>query len=493
RWKIEYTPRAPGMDWEGVDWLSTNWPLIGPYPHNQWSEIATDSCLEDEMMCRGIGTPASGHIAVTPRLRVGGIEAFLETPREMVAIDYDVKWVGFDPGDGETNYYPAANPSAFGGGDILYAEKYTPQGRDHDKISVEVTISPVLPPGFQTEMHVSSYDPDHYSDDPEFDDDFEDRADLARDNMYGRGFFIDNSHTLVFVPGVESATATLQVRGQPGNNYIVAARRYDPWLVQADFPDGDTLYWYEFVQGGPDTPVGPVEDSYRTALLSIWRTLHIEPDSLGTPSSIGPITSDPHAWDPNEEDDPYPGNIEITTQAIDALSAAFFPAMIEVKDDLQDYDVSDDASFYHYLHQPLTQIVAAGSVRDVDSENGFWTIQVFAAYDRENGTDNDPNGENSALGTSHTVADSVVFVFTETIRDIQDYGFAACGSVPSGLLDRVVLHELAHQFGMYHTFPAGDEGPLDVDESICGFIERMYFTPRQLRIIQRIDRPGEVS
>jgi hypothetical protein len=277
RWTAEYSPYHPVYA-ESVSWLYTEWDNRES-SYEGWDSFANaynDNPIE--------AMPSVGHWAVTPAIVVSGVIAYLAAPKEIIIEDLTVAWQGHEhAGDGATNFNAGLTPSSLGGGDVLFAERNNPVGREndelHNQLELNVTLAFPVPAGRTAKVWLKLFDPDHYSDDPDFDplgiaapwDNIDSEgelgsigASLAADNV----IFSADEHEKAVIVTVESR--------QPTNNFIgVGHPRKDKLDKIAFDVDGKSLL--TGVNGAE------LDDDLRTEIVSIWRRLYIERDTLEEP------------------------------------------------------------------------------------------------------------------------------------------------------------------------------------------------------------------
>jgi len=206
-----------------------------------------------------------------------------------------------------------------------------------------------------------------------------------------------------------------------------------------------------------DTPEGRM---LSTQLLTVWRKLFVEVDSMGAP-----VAGTNYGFDAAQPtDDPEPGNI--ADPPTSGLAAAFLPAYIEVQElgtapaggATADLPNETDLQFFH----DLTSLSLAGSVasasRQAVSEQYWWTVQVFGVYEFfPSGDDNDDtnqpagtdgNDEFGLTGYSVAAAD-VALIATEVVRDLSvEHNWTAAQT--SNFLVGLVIHEVGHLMSLSH-------------------------------------------
>jgi hypothetical protein len=166
----------------------------------------------------------------------------------------------------------------------------------------------------------------------------------------------------------------------------------------------------------------------------------------------------------------------------------------------------------------------AASTRDVPNSEGYWAVQVIAAYEGVKYDDYDPPSDAPAPGdpdeegwlagaTSPAFKASVVF--TEVVRDIVVAGspgfyewhpimlawvempvsYTMAYSVAEDLR-RTTYHEVLHQFNLDHADPPdptkpGDQGILDEETQATGSADDIKLNPAQLNAIRWTEKPTD--
>lgn len=504
-------------------------------PTAGWEEIATQSFEQNpnnQTQLYIYANPVVGDWDITVHGSFGlGVNAWLVAPKNR-AVDAIVSTVwkkGPNDPDQRLGYFsnPYLNPGPAVGieyfGPIIFPEYTLPPDHvqdqnDHQTVSVEVTLA-MAPKGFTTNVIVKAFDPDHSFNpsDPgetlslDRNDEFSSSGNpplstLVRKPNDNRPVNIGGHFAVDAIPfsNTETVKSTTFRIGeiQPGNNFrVVALGRRDNLALVEFAPDGVTLL--EFDCGCPLNP-GNV-----TEVLTVWRTLHIEPDSMGAPDATDMALQD-HFADP-ANDDPHPGNVPDARLGL--LAEKFAPANVAVVADLGDYDVKEDFTFQRNsdierVKQPNgAEYVAAKDVRDVKNDRKFWAIQVNGAYEFDEDQDYDENGTPgvwgfAAFGTPAGSGEPVVFIFLETVRDLAlnapPLRLPATGELRNQvgrteLEKRAVVHEVGHTFLVrHHTADQQDwsnQGIMSYNMTNYGTDAEFQFTIKQLGRIQDTTKP----
>lgn len=229
------------------------------------------------------------------------------------------------------------------------------------------------------------------------------------------------------------------------------------------------------------TPLGSATRTSR--IMTVWKRLHVEFDSMG--EVIGPL--DPAG------DDALIGEIPEPDGSM--LAAAFKSAYVEVVLTDSQFN-SPDVMFDP--HVPDSGMVSEPSIlfqgysqgeagRESESLDGSWWVYLQRGYEGEIEADNDPDEETEELGS--TYYDKWSLVFPETIRD---YAREFSTQEEHYTQRMVVLHEIAHQFGLTHDLdspPSVLSQPMPImpglpNEGEPTNVPVPRFKPSQLRFIR---------
>jgi len=242
-------------------------------------------------------TPSSSleDVTVTLTYAVNGVSC--DAKKNFTVYDVtEVEWLGYDPGDGSTNLVAGGSPNEM----RLFAERNQPLGRMddelHNRVQIKVTLNLAPPSGTNLVVYGKIFDPDHFSSDSDFDPPgaggIEHDDNIAGFGVHSLGGILKtgdfsqivNSVTLVGNGVDNEALLGLELFDrQPANNYIVAAHLLEPYIADIVF-DTPGVVLKETTPTGTDVPT-----EYQTELLTIWRTVYAELDSMGTPDhSVGP-------------------------------------------------------------------------------------------------------------------------------------------------------------------------------------------------------------
>ena len=293
-WTIRYSEYSLNPDdcmWKVVEDQPNTTPhvyraVIGP------TAPSPDS-LESQVV--GILQPPPG-TGSGPPIRLD-FTANLATPQPVIE---SIAWQGVNPNDGNSSQ-GTTNLEEHDGGYRLFAERNQPQGRGgdavHDKVRIRVTLKEPPPEGEEVTVYFKIFDPDHWSDEDIGGSKFDPNDQTApNDNVTAGGAvlmkadFSAAASSVKLVGDGEKRTVYIGMRiqdgsRQPTNNYLVAADLDINRLNDIVFgPDGTILHHDD----PEDTPVP--EDVRVTKLLTLWRTVYIEADSMGAPN----LTQNPY-------------------------------------------------------------------------------------------------------------------------------------------------------------------------------------------------------
>jgi hypothetical protein len=380
---------------------------------------------------------------------------------------------------------------------------------DHTLVDVEVTLAMAPPPGFSAVVYMRSFDPDHefnpssssanFTLDP---NDSYQSTPQDLDNRFGSvvtgggGFLLNDQ--ISFAAGQAAKTNPFKILAiQPGNNFNVGATIHQAW---ANTPYMHLSFTNRVaIEGVKMTP------AHSTEVLTVWRTLHVERDSMGEPDPIYDL------FDPTPApgwDDPEPTPWDVRDADIGLLAESFRPANIDVSADLQAYDITDGWDIDFFARNVIDEAdvnASAEDMRDVRNNNAFWTVQVIGAYEFAD-EDFDHPDKGTTFGILYGADEPFALVFLEAIRDRAAFAGSVDYPVTFGsnateremILDRrTVVHEVAHAFLGYHfyintyqdpTHPS-NYGIMNIIVDLFGTPQDFRFEPEQLGIIQSQLKP----
>ncbi|HUE72066.1 MAG TPA: hypothetical protein VMP01_14360 [Pirellulaceae bacterium] len=272
-----------------VDAIAGNWqyPLIT----DQYSDGPGSTWYEFQLV-------AEGDYGFTPEIDFGQFRyAAQMLPAKEVNV-YEIQnpvWEGIELSDGRTHFEQEGNPPEFGGGDRFFAERNVPSGRPdsvlHDTVNLVVSLDRAVRMGKEVPVATKLLDPDHYALDP-FDNNDTSGSSIdwehPRDNIMAGGQRTSTAGigtngtggtlaTSVVIPGTEVSVKTpMQVLArQPTNNFIAASfnPRISAELIDFHWTDDNTAKRLDDLSA----------EVSQTPILTIWRHLYIERDSMDEP------------------------------------------------------------------------------------------------------------------------------------------------------------------------------------------------------------------
>jgi hypothetical protein len=285
---------------------------------------------------------------------------------------------------------------------------------------------------------------------------------------------------------INETTFTID-EAQPGNNFIAVAFPKMPNeaenIVDKVFfaPDAITL---KYTWNNAEKDVPPHDN--RSYVLTVWRTLWVELDSMKAPFNPQPGEFDQDGSHP--EYDEYPG--DVPNVPITLLDVNIRPAKIEVLTmpaGPQVRDRRDGLDFHHYLHETTDLATAKDQVQDAIKKKEIWMLTLIGAYESISTKDFDPDGGAEPLLGEY--GDNYAFVYFEEIRDRSNFlGNAQFpATVDHYLLQELTsLHEVGHILGAPHnTTPIG--GIMDKASKYANWQGERNFTAAQWGIFQALN------
>ena len=385
-----------------------------------------------------------------------------------------------------------------------------PENKDHEiaqhanreKVEVVVSLALVIPEGKIGFVKLRSFDPDHGHTPTQLD--FEkgiyfDPNDIWEisppdvDPVTRRPN--DNRHTergpqgelligevgrldtafLTFEEGEQTEQTKLEIiHAQPGNNYIVAALPKRPSesqniLERVRFDDDAFTLKYEWNGEEKGVP-----RNKRTELLTVWRTLWLELDSMWEPTSTDPPPDGqgPFGGDPNHAE--YDVNLgDLPNVPTTLLAPNFAPANIEVDFIPAGANRTPEGTFQHYVMEygvlpgERPDKIYGDLIRNFEPQEKFWTVHLVGAYEHSQAQDFDD--ERAVMFGWSVRGTNTAYVYYEAIRDRSTYpgDTQSPPTVPQErLLNRTVLHESGHLMGAEH----------DAEQEIDGIMSRPLAT-----------------
>jgi hypothetical protein len=430
---------------------------------------------------------------------------------------------------GDTGAAIDAQPEgAIGGGKRVFVEKATPTSMAvQNQVEVHATISEQRA---NIDVFFYIYDVDDPSSNSPTDTTLDDES-KSTDNrgaaLLGKFSVKTNEQ------GVAIATRTLSQ--QPGDNFRVVATT-DPGF---DLEAGVVVRQKDATAGvyfsGAGGAAVPASDAMvvTSELATVWRHLYIERDHMKAPPP-GEVFD---GTEPRK--DVAPGG-PVADPGIALATEQMRSAYIEVVEANTGLNPRTESNWVHNLGGgELTDVdsilALVGQVkidlaaipessRDIRGSEGFWSIQIVAAYEGSVLEDMDPMAgapgnlpdyDSWTMGVGATppagASDASVFVFTETVRDaftgrkLIDYKWSAVDSAwkirksediglasEDQMLQRVVYHEILHPFGMLHEMnnPLTNEGIHDISAMYSGTNADIMLTDWQKNKLRSATKPS---
>ena len=300
---LRWTPTIPS---EVAPYVNTVTWLMRPHndPQAAWVSFGTGTITNPL-----IGGPGLGHWDIT-------FQAFYDIVSYFMALHQakgrnDVAGVVWEKGDPDQRF-TYASPESFG--PDVFPEKNTPGGPNLNTVKVVVTLA--QPCANSCVVNLKPLDPDHDHDPENANDEFDPNDTYATGPGGANNINpLDNRQSVLLESGEPPTTFTIgmtlqpssltfgpteQVKHtigtithpQPGNNFIAAAlpRAYDVTKVSMSDDDGITVVRRVT---GPPLQFVEVPWKYHSDVLTVWRTLWIELDSMRAPNAMAEGPFDP--------------------------------------------------------------------------------------------------------------------------------------------------------------------------------------------------------
>ena len=249
---------------------------------------------------------------------------------------------------------------------------------------------------------------------------------------------------------------------QPGNNWQVAVHDERSVVVDYDYSNSGTGAQGNGVdlrrRGNSDAEYVPSD--LRTRKLTALRTLWIEQDWMKTATNATP-PGNRGVFDQEQGCNGCDDPIEFDKSTdLTMLAELLTPILVDVKPLPNSMNTRREADFRHYT-SPVDGDVSrtVGNVRDVQSQDYFWVVQIAAIYEAFEDKDNDDN--ESFFDVSWTLGysafpgnDGPTVVYQEEIRDVSLNSSLPPGSeFVDNFFATVVAHEILHRFFGEHYAP----------------------------------------
>ncbi|MDD3544385.1 MAG: hypothetical protein PHG96_03380 [Kiritimatiellae bacterium] len=314
----------------------------------------------------------------------------------------------------------------YGAGKRIFPEKKTLSDSETSKrrkVEAKATITPAI--GGKT-IYFKIFDVD----DPSSSFVIDTNGDNGVDN------FQENDPSTVIRNAVTDANGEavieFSVTRYPGNNYrVIAGRNYD------DVNNVDQT------QVENDSVPSNIAISQ---ILTVWRMLHLEIDSMGSePSS--------HVFD---DDDLLRG--DVPDPDIGALQNSLRPCYIDIDTQaFSQFSSTSEPWNHNFSEREGSMDYYAGFLRGSDSNRDYWGLQIIGAYEywdvmQDNDEDEYERGTIgiTKISSSYAGKEMYCMIFNETLRDMAaDPSHVASLSY---LSQEVVVHEIGHTLGAEHDF-----------------------------------------
>jgi hypothetical protein len=206
-------------------------------------------------------------------------------------------------------------------------------------------------------------------------------------------------------------------------------------------------------------PTGPVSRSFTSRVMTVWRKVQVETDSMG--QNTGPVdfdmSSDPSRYDAFIGDIPDAD----ASLVINAMKQAYIDVSLVGPQAHTDVAFSPHVPYQDPSPTEVAEIQAQGGLgRDVSSCTDSWGVYAQGTYEGGVNEDNDPvippeGNEGGLLGI--TAIPSFSLVEIETIRDVAFSRLGGDNAIPPNscpvhpydemyLIRAITLHELMHDF-----------------------------------------------
>jgi hypothetical protein len=463
---LKWLPTIPSEIASGVNLIK--W-IKKPHgaPDGSYTDFATGTPSEP-----ATGNPGVGYWDISFRAFYDIVSYFLAAPDDKGV--NDVASVVWEQGHAEQRFENLWLPLA--DGPEVFPEKNEHDGQTFNQVKIVVTLTAPCAPTVDCTVKLKVLDPDHFHNPVNADDEFDPNDTFGtgpggatniehNDNRLSSGGIGSPGMTLLdtslTIPaGVTTAfTIGTITEPQPGNNYIVPAVPRTYKIISTGISDDDGVTVVRMVSdfGSPPTiTYVNVPEKYHTDILTVWRTLWVELDSMRAPNANdagGPFLAEP---DTNADlsFDPVDPSIGLfgAQYARACIDVKTVPAALDVTDG--EHVVIDPANpgfFLRNMEDPDSEGLRASAMADIADENSddFWVIQMVGGYEGPQLLSNDPNGQLTMLGRAIS-GSNIAYVFQEAIRDIA-LNTADPDQAPAHILNpRVALHESGHLFQLQH-------------------------------------------
>jgi len=304
--------------------------------------------------------------------------------------------------------------------------------------------------------------------------------------LYSEGT-MNPSNGIAITDSNGEATVDFTVSMQPGNNFRVVSTCMAN-SMGLHLSTSNTYTVKHIFLGNL-----PVNGYAMTDMLTVWRKLHVEVDSMGAePENT--------AFD---ADDLLRG--DVADPDISAFAAAFEPAYTTVARDTGQ-DNSDTPWHYDFTGIGGDFLLNAYCLNEEDGyrgtkveDNAWWSVYALGAYEGVNSySDNDLDAELASGGITRVDAEPEWSVILMEVQRDQAIQHTWSGEEILHAQQYVALHEVAHQFNFTpdHSDPDENGNPLDVmwaagsnEDEDKRKIVPLSFSASQLNTIRYTIRP----
>jgi len=359
----------------------------------------------------------------------------------------EVEWVGVEADDGETNL---EKTSKNGGGDRIFPGSNTADGPTHFNVICRATLSSKIPKGKQVRVQFRIFDVDDPTQDPVAGGPPTNKVD--RNDRRSRGGNIlrvggDNrpNGTLGMDPNAietvrvsDSEIAEVEytlTETNPGNNYKVLVSGSRNMIRRAEIDTSvangqDSVNSFRSRANNSFKP--PKENS--SPLLSVWRKLHVEVDSMGEVNPSGLTNVDPLRGDVPDPD-------------IGGVSVLFDTAYIHTLKASSGNNGNLPFEPHFQTRQQIKNYV--NEERQTPSSDHFWSVHVVGIFEHSfRNRDNDPDSEQGVPGgfeRDQNESEDGVWIAMEVLRDLAaEHNWNP--DVQTNVEQIVVAHEIGHDF-----------------------------------------------
>ncbi len=502
RWSVATSPTEPDIHLDYVTWYKKPWDQKDD-PSVSWADYSTASCTGPE--CFTPGHPGVGEWAVSPFVSFTdaytGLSGFVaegaavRKAREAAIVG--IQWRPFPLWNNDTHQDEDNlihdNSEDMGGGWRFFGGRNSSTGPIHENVYIRVMVQPNVS---DIPVYLKLLDADDPTDhDGPIDSELEYAAIKITDNIEDIPWETEEVITFAALAGPAFADHCWTTTLNPGDNFRVAAA-VRPHLLDRTkpihyVPDGQEAQGRAFFdrndndQREADEPIIPVPSGTGarlglSELLTIWRKVYVEVDSMGAPDD-DPFA--PYLFDPTlPVDDPNPEDwasfsADIPDPPTYLLGPAFRKAFIEItilpeapaSGATPDRPSQSNLPFQQYFSgDSFTDYVFNGpdsSRQTKNEDNDWWTVYVLGGYERygdlalgETRRDNDMNQPDQGLGSAgFNQYPGATLIPYEIIDDIgRQHSWSSEQAWKVAAL--AVLHEVGHQFALEHDDLSDDFG-----------------------------------